>query len=104
LGALSYAAIVEANYQRIKAECRFWNLYPSHDRPGIMVLGNASYWNYWDYTPAARGWREALSGVIDRIDNAIGLSTWVGSVPDDWETSEPGQIQLLDPLAAPSSP
>jgi hypothetical protein len=104
LGALSYAAIVEANYQRIKGECRYWELKPTHDRPGLLILGNASYWSYWDYTSAARGWREALKGVINRIHSSIGLATWVGAVPDEWEASDPGSIQLLDPLAAPPSP
>jgi hypothetical protein len=104
LGALSYAAIVEANYQRIQGECRYWELKPTHDRPGLLILGNASYWRYWDYTPAARGWREALKGAIDSIDNSIGLSTWVGAVPDEWEASGPGSIQLLDPLATASRP
>ena len=98
LEALSYAAIVEANYSRISSECRFLDLKPTHSRPGLVVLGDLPYWKYWDYPPAARGWRPALVELIERIEESIGLNTWVAAVPHEWEKISSGPIRLTDPL------
>jgi len=98
LEALSYAAIVEANHERFIYDCRQWDRRPSHLRPGLMVLGDAPYWQYWDYTPAARGWRAALIDLIAAIEQSIGLNTWLAALPAEWSSLPPGPVQLTDPL------
>ena len=98
LEALSYAAIVEANHARFLHDCRMWDLRPTHPRPGLMVLGDARYWQYWDRTPAAEGWRSALAGFVAALEQTIGLVTWVAALPHDYEALPPGPVQLTDAL------
>ena len=99
LEVLSYAAILEANYDRIVYDCRKWDLRPPYPRPGLLVLADSSYWQYWDFTPAATGWRSALIEFMTGVAQTIGLSTWLLALPEDWETLPPGPVQLTDALA-----
>ena len=104
LEALSYAAIVEANHARFLNDCRMWDLRPPHPRPGLMVLGDARYWQYWDSTPAAKGWRSALVDFIGALERSIGLVAWLAALPDDYETLPIGPVQLTDALAFQPTP
>ena len=99
LEALSYAAIVEANHGRFLNDCRMWDLRPAHPRPGLMVLGDARYWQYWDRTSAAEGWRPALAGFVAAVERTIGLVSWLVALPDDYDELPPGPVLLTDALA-----
>jgi hypothetical protein len=103
LEALSYAAIVEANYQRFVFDCRAWDLRPTYPRPGLLVLGDVGFWKYWDYTPAARGWRSALTELIAGLDESIGLSASLAALPDDWSLGT-GPVPLTNPLLDQANP
>jgi hypothetical protein len=104
LEALVYAAIVEANYERFLYDLRVWDMHPICGRPGLLVLGDGGYWRYWDYTPAARGWRSALTEFLNGLNGSIGSRAWLGALPDDWETPETGAVSLTDPLDAQTNP
>jgi hypothetical protein len=97
LEALSYAAMVEANHQRFAYDLRMFGLEASEPKPWIMVLGDERYWGYWDYTPAAEGWREVLSGLISRLVASIGLPVSLAVLPDDWESAADA-VTVADPL------
>lgn len=95
LEALSYAAIVEANHGAVLYDSRLWDLRPSHPQPGLLILGDARYWQYWAHTPAAKGWRAAFTEFIADLERSIGLNTWlpcpvIGSRPP-W----PGEADRL---------
>lgn len=104
LEVLAYAAIVEANHHRFLYDSRAWDVRPTHHRPGLVVLGDARYWQHWDHTTAAQGWRVAMIGFVAGLDRSIGLRTLFAVLPDGWESLPAGPVPLTDPLADQTRP
>lgn len=81
LEGLRYAAIVEANLQRIADELReTFGREMVMERPDIVVLGEADWWSRW--LPDESDAKTALEEKAQEISQALDLSIVFASMPD----------------------
>ncbi len=83
LEGLAYCAIVEGNSADIAEELVNRGFPRPRGRPEILVLATHEYWDRWDASRAASGWRDALAGLSDAISRHIGVRLWFGRIEPD---------------------
>ena len=72
LEAFAYAAIIEANASAITGEIgTISGRDITSERPDILVVAPADYWDYWFHKSTAQGWIDSLGSLANDLAQAL---------------------------------
>jgi hypothetical protein len=81
LEAFTYAAIVESNASAISDEIRAnTGRTDTSERPDLLVVAPADYWDYWRHKAAAGGWIENLGILAEGLAQTLGIDIGLLSI------------------------